>query len=450
MSLLAEQVAAELAAEEIGVELVFPLSVSPFDVRPLHESVDAHRQARRDRGGRGAFRSRQRGVRRGRRRLPRQRLLPRTPHCGASRGRSRAHWRSSSRCCRAPPRCAPRAWSSSMSEPVVVLVPQINPNDEHAVVVRWHVAKGARVRAGQPLVTMETTKTTFDVDSPSDGYAYFEHEPNAELAVGAPVAWIARHGATAAAYRARTAAQTSAAPTGAPADRFTRKARKLMKEHGLAEADFPGDRTRRCRSRRARRSGARRALAAARTRTGRRRAARAVAGEDHRDSNAAPRARAGGVEHGGGRSCRATSSTQACARRREHGPVSLLELTVYEAARLLPEWPELNGFYADGRAWGYEHVAIGFAVNLGRSLRVPVVKEAARAHAARRRARGSRSDHALHARRARDRRRQWRHVHDHGSVRRRRRAFHPGAERAAVCDPRRCAQRATTARATSC
>ena len=63
--------------------------------------------------------------------------------------------------------------------------------DEHAVVVRWHVAKGDRVRAGQPLVTLETTKTTFDVDSPSDGYAFFEHEPNAELAVGATVAWIA-------------------------------------------------------------------------------------------------------------------------------------------------------------------------------------------------------------------------------------------------------------------
>jgi 2-oxoisovalerate dehydrogenase E1 component len=39
MSLLAEQVAAELVAEEIGVELLFPLSVSPFDARPLQESV---------------------------------------------------------------------------------------------------------------------------------------------------------------------------------------------------------------------------------------------------------------------------------------------------------------------------------------------------------------------------------------------------------------------------
>jgi 2-oxoisovalerate dehydrogenase E1 component len=39
MSLLAEQVAAELVAEEIGLDLLFPLSVSPFDARPLHESI---------------------------------------------------------------------------------------------------------------------------------------------------------------------------------------------------------------------------------------------------------------------------------------------------------------------------------------------------------------------------------------------------------------------------
>jgi pyruvate dehydrogenase E1 component beta subunit len=39
MSLLAEQVAAELVAEEIGLELVFPLSVSPLDARPVLDSV---------------------------------------------------------------------------------------------------------------------------------------------------------------------------------------------------------------------------------------------------------------------------------------------------------------------------------------------------------------------------------------------------------------------------
>jgi 2-oxoisovalerate dehydrogenase E1 component len=40
MSLLAEQVAAELVAEEVALELLFPLSISPLDLRPLRESVN--------------------------------------------------------------------------------------------------------------------------------------------------------------------------------------------------------------------------------------------------------------------------------------------------------------------------------------------------------------------------------------------------------------------------
>jgi pyruvate/2-oxoglutarate/acetoin dehydrogenase E1 component len=39
MSLIAERVAAELAREEIALELLFPLSVSPLDARPLQESA---------------------------------------------------------------------------------------------------------------------------------------------------------------------------------------------------------------------------------------------------------------------------------------------------------------------------------------------------------------------------------------------------------------------------
>ncbi|HET7608771.1 MAG TPA: thiamine pyrophosphate-dependent enzyme, partial [Gammaproteobacteria bacterium] len=39
MSLLAEQVAAELVGEEVELDLLLPLSVSPFDARPLHESI---------------------------------------------------------------------------------------------------------------------------------------------------------------------------------------------------------------------------------------------------------------------------------------------------------------------------------------------------------------------------------------------------------------------------
>jgi pyruvate/2-oxoglutarate dehydrogenase complex dihydrolipoamide acyltransferase (E2) component len=60
-----------------------------------------------------------------------------------------------------------------------------------------------------------------------------------------------------------------------------------------------------------------------------------------------------------------------------HGPVSLLEVAIYELARLLADYPDLNGYHDGGRAWRYRSVSIGFAMNLGRSLRVPVVRDAA-------------------------------------------------------------------------
>jgi pyruvate/2-oxoglutarate dehydrogenase complex dihydrolipoamide acyltransferase (E2) component len=260
-----------------------------------------------------------------------------------------------------------------MSEPIAVPVPQINPNDEHAIVVRWHVEKGARVRAGQTLVTLETTKTTFDVDSPRDGYALFDHEPNTEVAVGAPVAWIAETDAS-----SRIPSQESRsieAPSAEPAARFTRKALKLMKELGLTAADFAGDE---------------RVDAEAVERVG---AARSTPRSPAapRDAEALKLSPAKVAEiHALQRVYeQVVPSTVAvaidCARldarlrvlAGDHGPLSMLELCVYEAARLLCEWPELNGFYAQHAAWRHRAVAVGFAVNLGRGLRVPVVKRAA-------------------------------------------------------------------------
>jgi pyruvate/2-oxoglutarate dehydrogenase complex dihydrolipoamide acyltransferase (E2) component len=261
-----------------------------------------------------------------------------------------------------------------MSEPIVVRVPQINPNDEHAVVVRWHVEKGARVRAGQPLVTLETTKTTFDVDAPSDGYAFFEHEPNAELAVGAPVVWIADNDGP---LQLATPSSASAAPsTSEPGERFTRKARKLMKARNLSEADFVGldkvdaDAVERV-------AAARGTKPATTVPVPRGAVPLALSPSKVTEIQTLKRVYEQVVPSTVAAALRVDRLEATLQREAgEHGPVSMLELALYEAARLLPEWPELNGFYSDGRAWAHATVAIGFAVNLGRALRVPIVKEA--------------------------------------------------------------------------
>ena len=79
-----------------------------------------------------------------------------------------------------------------MPEPLAVVVPQLNPNDDSAVLVRWHVTPGLKVNTGQPLATLETTKTTFDVSAPGDGYVFFECAPQSVVSVGTSIAWISQ------------------------------------------------------------------------------------------------------------------------------------------------------------------------------------------------------------------------------------------------------------------
>ena len=78
-----------------------------------------------------------------------------------------------------------------MSKRVPIVVPQMNPNDEHAILVKWHVTSGTHVTRGTVLATMETSKAAFDIEAPDEGFAFFDQEPNAVLAVGSNLAWLA-------------------------------------------------------------------------------------------------------------------------------------------------------------------------------------------------------------------------------------------------------------------
>jgi 2-oxoglutarate dehydrogenase E2 component (dihydrolipoamide succinyltransferase) len=260
-----------------------------------------------------------------------------------------------------------------MREPVEVLVPQMNPNDEHAVLVKWHVASGARVTADQLIATMETTKATFDVNAPCDGYAFFHETERSMVAVGAAIAWISE---TAEAPAAKPGA---AQPAAADAEsRITRKALRLMQEHGLTAADFAGLQRVEVADVEAK---IQQPGSAGHPAPPSKAAACAPQGMEPLDQSASKMLEIARLADVYSTAIPSTVSvvlsTERVAKRLAGGTVSLLELVIFEAARLLDEYPELNGWYGDGRAWRYPHASIGFAINLGRSLRVPVVRDAA-------------------------------------------------------------------------
>jgi pyruvate/2-oxoglutarate dehydrogenase complex dihydrolipoamide acyltransferase (E2) component len=306
-----------------------------------------------------------------------------------------------------------------MSEPTPVVVPQTNPNDDVAVIVRWHVDSGAWVEADQVLATIETTKAAADVMAPVSGYAFFSHAPKSTVDVGSPIAWISdrderpawltgsdrtpagvRGGLAERGSRAGSDAPAPAASDGAasePRPRATRKALKLMHEHGFSESDFPAgaridaaDVERRVRAlgRATRSAGGapsdprpERARETARTAV----ETSALAGVEPLEQSPAKileAARLGALHR------EVVPSTvslavpeEALARRlravaEQFGPLSLIELAIHEVGRALKGFPELNGFFEGGRASRYASVNVGFAINLGKSLRVPVVRDA--------------------------------------------------------------------------
>jgi pyruvate/2-oxoglutarate dehydrogenase complex dihydrolipoamide acyltransferase (E2) component len=263
-----------------------------------------------------------------------------------------------------------------MREPIEVLVPQMNPNDEHAVLVCWHIDAGKPITRGDPLATLETTKSTFDVEAPRDGYVFYEAAPKTLMAVGTGLAWICDENVAPSPASMR---DTDAEPVAVAEAGTTRKAARLMREHGLRPSDFgasPG---------RIEVADVERVL---RERAGGSGSPPAVAPQGCTPLEQSPAKMIeiqslGEVYRSAIPSMVALSLSgeKTAARLRvlaqKVGPVSLLEVVIFETARLLADFPDLNGYYARDRAWQYATVAVGFAINLGRSLRVPVVHDAA-------------------------------------------------------------------------
>jgi pyruvate/2-oxoglutarate dehydrogenase complex dihydrolipoamide acyltransferase (E2) component len=267
-----------------------------------------------------------------------------------------------------------------MSEPIAVLVPQMNANDDRAVLVAWHVPSGGWIEAAAKVATLETSKTAFDVDAPSAGYVTYSAAAKTLIDVGAPFAWIhaeppesATVGvapAIAATDSSATTSKAAVADVAQTAARFSRKALRRMRELGLREHDFPGEARVDLSEVESRASAASQATIDADTMLLEQSPSKMLEAAMLADVYRSVVPSAVTVTCDAGRidaRLRQLAATQT---------VSLLELMIQEAALLLREFPELNGFFAAGQAYGYRAVHVGFAINAGRSLKVPVVRGA--------------------------------------------------------------------------
>ncbi|MBI4607003.1 MAG: bifunctional N-acetylglucosamine-1-phosphate uridyltransferase/glucosamine-1-phosphate acetyltransferase [Planctomycetes bacterium] len=115
-----------------------------------------------------------------------------------------------------------------------IVIPQEDVNSEAARIVSLRAARGDAVKAGDAILTVETSKAVFDVPAPGSGLFLPLFEAGAVVPFNVPVAYVAESPAEleALARQARPAAAEGGGG-GAGQARVTRKARQLALQYGV-------------------------------------------------------------------------------------------------------------------------------------------------------------------------------------------------------------------------
>ncbi len=292
----------------------------------------------------------------------------------------------------------------TLKEPVLVYLPKENNNDESAKLLAWRVPPGTPVNAGQTLAEFETSKTTFELHAPVGGIVQYRQREGEEIPVGSFVCIVSEDGrapfpddpgvrrvevqptpGVLAANRQSivSASMVASSEPGHRGQRLSTKARELLGRHALDPAQFAGRGLVRARD----------VIALVQSRT---EAASPTEAKPHDEQ------RADSGPHAIGQPCRIeeiprskrleisllrssaqhalpSAVTLACPTfglrpAAEHAGVTMSSVLVYEVGRLLKKYPSFNGFFADDRFHFYEEVNIGFALDAGAGLKVPVLR----------------------------------------------------------------------------
>lgn len=290
--------------------------------------------------------------------------------------------------------------------PALVFLPKENNNDESARLLTWRVASGVRVEAEQALAEFETSKATFDLRAPVGGVLQYQHREGDEIANGSLVCLISEDGH--AAFPADAPAVSPAPPSAPvvtaepvkPADtiapqlesaalttRLSSAARALATERGVEIARFAGRGLVRASDVCALLDGSPKAIApvspvVAPAIVVASEAPPLVPGVPFRVVEL-PRSKRVEISQlqSGMRHALPSSVTRACPTRglraaAVRGRASLSAILVFEAGRLLHKYPAFNACHSNGRTYQYEAVNVGFALDAGAGLKVPVLRGA--------------------------------------------------------------------------
>src|SRR5918994_5679870 len=123
-----------------------------------------------------------------------------------------------------------------------IVLTREDANTEFALLAEWLVEDRAQVERGQPVVVVETTKATVEVEAPGAGTIVRLYDEGVEVELGKTIARIAESADELASLE-QTVAEDEPAPKPSATERkATRKATALAERHGvdLSEIDKRG------------------------------------------------------------------------------------------------------------------------------------------------------------------------------------------------------------------
>ncbi|MEV5541065.1 2-oxo acid dehydrogenase subunit E2 [Saccharopolyspora shandongensis] len=125
---------------------------------------------------------------------------------------------------------------------ISVKLPTLNTNDASYVLVEWLAEHGARIKKGQPLVVIETSKTQEEIDSTADGILHTLLAGGADCRPGQTVAHLFASADERDAYLSAPAVDPTARPEPATDAglTLTKAARALADQHGLTDNELRG------------------------------------------------------------------------------------------------------------------------------------------------------------------------------------------------------------------
>jgi pyruvate/2-oxoglutarate dehydrogenase complex dihydrolipoamide acyltransferase (E2) component len=304
---------------------------------------------------------------------------------------------------------------------VFVTIPQETVNDESVRLIAWKVPSGTQVEKDQAICEVETSKAVMDIEAPEAGVVLYTAVAGDEVPVGATICRIVPEGASvlqmaqadpvgqplseAAPASASTprptqsngfasvdhassqAVEAQIADSDLPPARLTPLAAKLAAEFGYAKDSFPRGLLVR-RNDVLRRAGKLPPEPAARPAPAKPEAPQEnppVPGVEVQWSDL-PRRKLFEAKVLGQGHARTIQSQVACSvrisglrarlQRLGLGENGLAAVIVFEAARLLRKYPEFNAVHDRGRVGLYQDVNIGWAIDGGMGLMVPVIAKA--------------------------------------------------------------------------